>query len=94
MRSLSPTRWSVAAALACGLVAGGCSSDSTGPSGTVKDYFTAVQAVVNVGPTAPAQPSVGVPGRKAGPSFNRGASFNLMPPQTVTATYHSGTPPT
>ncbi len=94
MHRFARARWSATAALVCGLTAAGCSSDSTGPGGTVKDYFTAVQAVVNVGPAAPVQPSAGAIGPKSSrPLFNRGVNLNMFPPQTVNATYHSGTPP-
>lgn len=76
----------------------GCGGDNTSPgSGTVKDYFTAVQAVVQPSMSAAAlnrgaigkitvkQPSKTSAAR---PSFNSSA----IPP--ITATFHTGTPPT
>lgn len=81
-----------ALAAVAGVVAvASCGSDNGPNSGTVKDYFSAVQAVVNAGATAPApasafSPSVGAK-IKLRPSFSSAAT-------TINATYHSGTAPT
>lgn len=82
-----------ALAAVAGVVAlASCGSDNGPNSGTVKDYFSAVQAVVNAGPTAPApasafSPSVGAKSKGLRPSFNSAAT-------TINGTYHSGTAPT
>ncbi len=71
-----------------------CSGDSTGTGGNVKDYFSAVQAVVTTAGTAVApsvafRPSVGAKSKSMRPLFS------LSTPQvTVNATYHSGSAPT
>ncbi len=79
------------AAVACVAALASCSS-SDNNSGTVKDYFSAVSAVVGTGPVA--QASVGsitiVKAPKTGgnrPSFSSAAI-------TVNATFHSGNAPT
>ena len=83
-----------ALAAVAGVVAvASCSSDNNGPGGTVKDYFSAVQAVVNTGATAPApsaafSPSVGAKSKTIRPSFNFSSAT------TINATYHSGSAPT
>ena len=71
----------------------GCGGDNTAPgSGTVKDYFTAVQAVVEAAPAAPAGNRAALD--KARISFNHSApAFNLSVPP-ITATFHTGSPPT
>ena len=83
-----------ALAAVAGVVAlASCGSDNGPNPGTVKDYFSAVQAVVNTGASAPApssafHPSVGAKTKSSlRPSFSSAAT-------TVNATYHSGTAPT
>jgi len=84
-----------ALAAVAGVVAvASCSGDGgTGTNGNVKDYFSAVQAVVTTG-AAPIAPSVAFrPSVGAKTKANR-PLFNVTPLVTVNATYHSGTPPT
>ena len=83
-----------ALAAVAGVVAvASCGSDNNGPGGTVKDYFSAVQAVVTtaaapIAPSAAFRPSVGAKTKGNRPLFN------AMPTQTIPGTYHGGTPPT
>ena len=84
-----------ALAAVAGVVAvASCSSDNNGPGGTVKDYFSAVQAVINTGASAPAPSSAFTPsvGPKSKSSLR--PSFNFSSATTINATYHSGSAPT
>ena len=84
-----------ALAAVAGVVAvASCSSDNNGPGGTVKDYFSAVQAVVNTGASAPAPSSVFSPSIGAKSKSSLRPSFNFSSATTINATYHSGTAPT
>jgi hypothetical protein len=83
-----------ALAAVAGVVAvASCGSDNGPNSGTVKDYFSAVQAVVNAGATAPAPSAAFSPSVGAKPKTIR-PSFNLSSATTINATYHSGSAPT
>ncbi|HJP57409.1 MAG TPA: hypothetical protein VJ847_10315 [Gemmatimonadales bacterium] len=90
----SLTRLTRAAAAVAGVVAvASCSSDSNGPNGNVKDYFSAVQAVVTtaaapIAPTSAFRPSIGTKTKATRPLFS------AMPPQTISGSYHGGTPQT
>ena len=85
-------RFTRALAAVAGVVAvASCGSDE--PGNSVKDYFSAVQAVVTTAnaPVAPAsafRPSIGAKTKGNRPLFS------VTPTQTVNATFHSGTPPT
>ena len=84
-----------ALAAAAGVIAvASCGGDSNGPNGNVKDYFSAVQAVVTTAGTAAApsaafRPAVGAKTKGSHPLFNA-----ALPPVTVNASYHSGDVPT
>jgi hypothetical protein len=70
----------------------GCGGDNTEPgSGTVKDYFTAVQAVVQADAAPAANRGVL---DKARISFNHSAPALNRSVPPVTATFHTGSPPT
>lgn len=82
-----------ALAAAAGVIAV-ASCGGTEPNGNVKDYFSAVQAVVTTAGTAAApsaafRPAVGAKVKGDHPLFNA-----ALPPVTVNATYHSGDVPT
>lgn len=84
-----------ALAAVAGVVAvASCSSDNNGPGNSVKDYFSAVQAVVNTGATAPAPASVFSPSIGAKSKSSLRPSFNFSAATTINATYHSGAAPT
>lgn len=84
-----------ALAAVAGVVAlASCGSDNGPNSGTVKDYFSAVQAVVNAGPTAPAPASAFSPSVGAKSKGSLRPSFNLSSATTINGTYHSGAAPT
>jgi hypothetical protein len=68
-----------------------CSGDSTGTNGNVKDYFSAVQAVVTTAGTAAAPSAAFRPAVGAKSKANRPLFSLSMPPVTVNATFHSGT---
>lgn len=78
-------------ALASAVALGSCSGDSTDPGGTVKDYFSAVQAAVMT-------PSVvlsvgglsGVRAKRERPSMNAASASAASAP---TVSFHDGTPP-
>ncbi len=80
-----------ALAAAAGVVAlASCGSDE--PGNSVKDYFSAVQAVVTTGaapiaPTSAFRPSIGTKTKGDRPLFS------AMPPQTISGVAHDGTPP-
>jgi len=91
-RSL-PTLTRALAAAAGVIAAASCGGDSNGPNGNVKDYFSAVQAVVTTAGTAAApsaafRPAVAAKTKGSHPLFNI-----AMPPVTVNASYHSGDAP-
>lgn len=76
----------------------GCGGDSTSPgAGTVKDYFTAVQAVVDPG-TSLAALNRGTIGKITIKQHSKtGAarpSLDVSATQSITAVFHTGTPPT
>ena len=82
------------AAVAGVVAVASCSSDSTGTGGNVKDYFSAVQAVVTTGATAPAPASAFSPSVGAKTKTHRPLFSIAMPTVTVNAQYHSGAAPT
>jgi hypothetical protein len=90
----SLTRLTRAAAAVAGVVAvASCGSDSNGPNGNVKDYFSAVQAVVTTG-AAPIAPSVSFRPSVGAKTKGQRPLFSATPTQTINATYHSGDVPT
>jgi hypothetical protein len=89
MRARLLARWQLAAAMACAVLAVSCGDDDTGPgTGTVKDYFAAVQAAVNVDASVH---SINPKSAQVA-SANR-VQLSLRPPTTVTGSFHSGDAP-
>jgi hypothetical protein len=76
----------------------GCGGDSTSPGGgTVKDYITAVQAVVQPAASlaAPNRSSIGrITIKRHSKSSAARGSFNSDATPSITAVFHTGTPPT